>query len=198
MRGIDPRAPARTAWIWGGVVALGASIAGTACGGMTFIVQEYEGVPRPIEGIAIIRVEAGNGPEVVAVDDQPLRVALEKPNRIHVEVLPGPHEVDIEVVEPAIGLRHTIPVRFLASAGKVYRVEVLAVAASAGSSESHWDARAYEVDRDTDAHVGIAAPVAPLPPPPPPPSPPVPVVPLAPPAAPPAAASPGLDAGSDA
>jgi hypothetical protein len=146
-----------------GTVAALAVVA--ACGGMTFVVQEYDGPPRPTAGIAIIRVEAENGPDVVAVDDQPLRVALERPNRIHVEVLPGPHEVDIEVTEPEIGLRHTLPVRFVAAAGKVYRVEVTAAASGAPSSgaETRWEAHVYEVDRESDARLGLAAPVTPPP-----------------------------------
>ena len=131
----------------------------TGCGSMTFVVQEYAGPPRPRDGIAIIRVNGSGGPDVVAVDDQPLRVALEPLNRIHVEVLPGPHEVDVEVTEPEIGLRHTLPIRFLAAAGKVYRVEVLAAPPSASMrGDARWDAQAYEVDRNTDARLGVAAP----------------------------------------
>jgi hypothetical protein len=121
---------------------------------MTFIVQQYDGPPRPGDRIAVIRIDAG-GPEVIAVDDVPLHVPLEKPNRIHVEVLPGPHEVDVEVTEPEIGLRHVLPIRFVAEADKVYRVEVLS-AAPGVESESRWDARAYEVDRSSDAKLNVA------------------------------------------
>ena len=128
---------------------------------MTFIVQQYDGTPRPPSAIAIVRIDS-HSPDVTAVDDQPLRVALEPPNRIHVEVLPGPHEVDVEVTEPEIGLRHVLPVRFLAEGGKVYRVEVLAVASSAtggaAAAGPRWDARAYEVDRGSDAKIAVAAP----------------------------------------
>jgi hypothetical protein len=142
------------------------------CGGMTFIVQEYDGPPRAPGSVAIIRVNGSHGPDVVSVDDQPLRIALEPLNRVHVEVLPGPHEVDVEVTEPEIGLRHTLPIRFLAQAGKVYRVEVFGVAPStSGPSDTRWDARAYEVDRGSDARLGVAAPWGAPPPAPPPPRP---------------------------
>jgi hypothetical protein len=137
---------------------------------MTFIVQNYPGAPRPQDSIAIIRVDSGNGPDVISVDDVPLRVTLESPNRVHVEVLPGPHEVDVEVIEREIGLRHVLPVRFIAEAGKVYRVEVLEVAAPAGL-ERHWDAHAYEVDRDFDSRLRVAAPVGAPPSAPAPPAP---------------------------
>jgi hypothetical protein len=151
MMGFDSPGFLRVSWAWAGFVL-------TGCGSMTFVVQEYAGPPRPHDGIAIIRVNGSGGPDVVAVDDQPLRVALEPLNRIHVEVLPGPHEVDVEVTEPEIGLRHTLPIRFLAAAGKVYRVEVFAVAPSAPArGEARWDAQAYEVDRSTDARLGVAA-----------------------------------------
>jgi hypothetical protein len=151
----------------------GVALVLAGCGGMTFVVQQYAGPQRSAERVAIIRVGAG-GPEVVSVDDVPLRVTLEPQNRVHVEVLPGPHEVDVEVTEPEIGLRHVLPVRFLAQAGKVYRVEVLAVATAAGTgSEARWDARAYEVDRDSDVRLSVAAAVPAATPPvsPPPPAP---------------------------
>ena len=138
------------------------------------MVQEYDGPPRPSDRIAIVRVNGKNGPDVTSVDNQPLRVVLEPSNRVHVEVVPGPHEVDVEVTEPGIGLRHTIPVRFLAAAGKVYRVEVVSVAVTQPSPgvavDSRWDARAYEVNRDTDARLGVAPawgpPASAAPPPP--------------------------------
>jgi hypothetical protein len=133
---------------------------------MTFVVQNYDGPPRPRTAIAVVRVDA-RGPEVVAVDDQPLRVALESPNRMHVEVLPGPHEIDVEVTEPVIGLRHTLPLRFIASPGKVYRVDVvvapMSVPSPAPNARGYGEVRVYEVDPESDA---ILAPAQALAPPP--------------------------------
>jgi hypothetical protein len=135
------------------------------CGGtVTFVLQRYDGPPKSRDGIAIIRASGVGPTELVAIDGEPIRVPLERDNRLHVEVLPGVHDVD--VAAPTIGLRHIITVRLLAEAGKVYRVEVWAPPSSQPPlGDQAWSAHAYEVDRDTDARRGIAdAPPAPPPP----------------------------------
>jgi len=164
---IAPRAPEARGRSARAAMALGAAI--VACNGtVTFVMQQYAGPPKPKDSIAIIRSDGASATELVAVDGETIRAPLERNNRLHVEVLPGTHDVD--VAAPAIGLRHAIPVRLLAEAGKVYRVEVWAappLQAPLGHGgppppDGEWIAHAYEVDRDTDARRGIAdAPAAP-------------------------------------
>ena len=147
-------------------VALCAALFSCASG-VTFIYQHYDGPPQPAARIAILR-ELGTSPTlIVAVDGKQILAPLERQNRLHIEVLPGIHE--IEVAAPDLGLRHSIPIRMLAAAGKVYRVEVSGGPTSQPQPETgepplevgQWVAHTYEVDRETDAPGGIAdAPVA--------------------------------------
>jgi hypothetical protein len=138
------------------------------CGGtVTFVWRQYDGPSRSKHSIAIIRQNGTSSTLIVALDGKAILAPIEADNRLHVEVLPGIHDVD--VAAPGIGLRHVVPVRLLAEAGKVYRVEVTASAAAPPQpvngepplEEERWVARAYEVDRDTDAPRGNAeVPVA--------------------------------------
>ncbi|HZU85795.1 MAG TPA: hypothetical protein VE987_22875 [Polyangiaceae bacterium] len=137
------------AGLWGAVLGLAFAIG--SCGGtITFVMQGYAGSPRPRETIAIVRSNGGSPTELVAVDGELVHAPLERDTRLHVEVLPGLHEVDVAA---AIGgFRHVAAVRFLAEAGRVYRVEMWSAAGSgAPSVDAQWVAHAYEVDRDTDA-----------------------------------------------
>ncbi|MGH7434886.1 MAG: hypothetical protein ACRENE_04360 [Polyangiaceae bacterium] len=150
---------------WLPCVALCAALLGCASG-VTFVYQHYDGPPQPAHRIAILR-ETGTSPTlIVAVDGKQILAPLERQNRLHIEVLPGLHEVD--VAAPDLGLRHTIPIRMLAAAGKVYRVEVSGGPTPPPQPDNgepplevgQWVAHTYEVDRDTDAPQGIAdAPV---------------------------------------
>jgi hypothetical protein len=131
-----------------------ASFAG--CAGLTFVVQQYDGPPRPKESIAVIRANGGTGPELVSVDGEPMRVALEKGNRLHVEVLPGTHEAEVAALGTGVG--RAIAVRFVAEPGKVYRFELRALeTATTRLPEPEWEALAYEVDRSSDARLQLAA-----------------------------------------
>jgi hypothetical protein len=116
---------------------------------MTIVMQHYDGPARPRNSVALIRINGGQPPEVVSVDDEPLRVGstLEPGNRLHVEVLPGVHDVEVEAIDAVTGLHTQIAVRFVAEPGRVYRVDLVGAGA----------AQAYEVSRDTDAKLGIAA-----------------------------------------
>src|ERR1051326_2101643 len=112
------------------------SLAG--CGLATFVVQQYDGPPRPRESIAIIRINAGQG--IDSLDGETLRAVPAKGTRFHVEVLPGAHEGELR--EPAVGLTESVNVRFSAEAGKVYRIAVQ------GGVNGNVAARAFEVDRN--------------------------------------------------
>jgi hypothetical protein len=127
-----------------------------SCAGLTFVVQQYDGPPRPKESVAVIRVNGGSGPELVSIDGESMRVALEKGNRLHVEVLPGTHEAEVAAL--GTGLSRAIPLRFVAEPGKVYRFDLRPLETAATlPSEPEWEAFAYEVDRDSDAQLRIAA-----------------------------------------
>jgi hypothetical protein len=142
---------------------LAASALLVCCGGaVTFVWQQYEGPPLPKERIAILRQTGSSATVLVAVDGKSVLAPLESQNRLHVEVLPGVHEVD--VAAPSLGLRHAIAVRLLAQAGKVYRVEVTGSPATQPEPDNgeprfegggDWVAHAYEIDRETDAPRGI-------------------------------------------
>src|SRR4051794_33164999 len=88
-----------------------------ACGGPTFVVQQYPGPPRPRDSIAIVRLNGG-GPRVVALDRESL-VVPERGTRFHVELLPGAHELEID--DPNLGIAG-LGIRFLAEPERVYRV----------------------------------------------------------------------------
>jgi hypothetical protein len=154
-------------------MALAAHAALVCCGGtVTFVWELYQGPSRPRDSIAIIRSDGASPTELIAIDGESIRAPLEHDNRLHVEVLPGIHEVD--VAAPSIGLRHVVSVRLLALAGRVYRVEVSPAPGGQAQPDNGepplrgegWDVHAYEVDRETDARLGIAdAPAAQAPPP---------------------------------
>jgi hypothetical protein len=141
------------------------------CGGtVTFVWQQYEGPSRSRDRIAIIRTTGASPTVLVAIDGKSILAPLDEDNRLHVEILPGVHEVD--VAAPSLGLRRVIPVRMLAEAGKVYRLAVSARPQSPSQPDNaepplwneQWQAHAYEVDRDSDAPRGIAdVPAAPAP-----------------------------------
>jgi hypothetical protein len=114
-----------------------------ACTGPTFIVQQYAGAPRSSESIAILRISGGDGPQIAVLDGEAIPPVFDRSTRMHIELLPGPHE--LEAVAPARGVEAPIPVRFVAEAGKVYRIEVRPAVAYL-----------YEVDRDTDVPRGPA------------------------------------------
>jgi hypothetical protein len=124
---------------------------------MTFIMQRYDGPARPRSEVASIRTDE-RGPTLASVDGEPIRLgaALEPGNRLHVEVLPGVHQVEVDVADPATGLVHPIAGRFIAAPGKVYRVAVRA-ATDMAPGDSRYELDAYEVDRDSDARLGAAA-----------------------------------------
>jgi hypothetical protein len=121
------------------------TVLAAACGLATFVVQQYDGAPRSRDSIAIIRVNAGEA--IVFLDGEPLRTIPTEGTRFHIEVLPGVHEIE-DLVD---GVGETgARVRFVADAGKVYRI----VGQRAGA---HVTAQAYEVDRGTDSLMALAA-----------------------------------------
>lgn len=131
------------------MVALCVALLG-ACGGPTFVVQRYDGPPRPPESIAIVRLNANADARPATLDGERLPLHLESDVRVHIEVLPGEHALLVVNARQ----RNAPPrkVRFIAQAGRVYRA-ALATPPSVPTGiggEAPWVARVYEVDRDGD------------------------------------------------
>src|SRR5215216_5088777 len=131
-----------------------------ACGGPTFVVQQYPGPPRPRDGIAIIRLNGG-GPRIVTLDRESL-VVPERGTRFHVEVLPGAHELEID--DPNLGIAG-LGLRFVAEPEKVYRV-VLRSTLPPNLSLPISVPQVFEVDRASDAEIRPATIANEAPPPP--------------------------------
>lgn len=134
-----------------GRLARGASLAFAcalaACGGPTFIVQQYSGPVRDPESIAILRVNGDGNVVLISLDGEPVRTRVAEDARLHVEMLPGPHS--LAIADLADSARPLGRARFVAEAGRVYRPVF------AGT------ARVMEVDASSDAplrDVTVSAP----------------------------------------
>ena len=94
---------------------------GTACGQVTFVVQAYPGAARSAEQVSVVRINRDAPVRVVSVDGDPLgSQPLDSDARLHVEILPGKHELIIE--NEHVPVEKTKVVRFLAEPGRTYRV----------------------------------------------------------------------------
>lgn len=133
-------------WLFAMIAALVLS----GCVGPTFVVQQYAGPVRPRETIATLRVNGGDSVRLVTLDGEDVRAPLESDSRLHIELLPGRHEIGV-VRGPNDQLA---TVAFLAEAGKVYRAAYI-------GAEPH----VFEVDRGGD-HPGrdVTAPPVTAPP----------------------------------
>lgn len=119
--------------------------------GPTFVVQQYDGPPRPRDSIAILRVNGAESVRLLFLDEEDVAAPIASDGRLHIELLPGKHTLTARN-----GDDRTAPTgafAFVAEAGKVYRVVF--------SGER---AQLYEVDRDSDKPVREAMSTAPAPP----------------------------------
>jgi hypothetical protein len=123
------------------VLGLAAALgAGTlaSCAGPTYVVEMYAGPRRPAETIAILRFGGADDARLVVVDGERADVTIADDARLHVEVLPGEHQLGvISRADPHAPLSR---VSFRAEPGKLYRVVF-----EAGG------AKIYEIDPGTDA-----------------------------------------------
>lgn len=129
--------PARTAapFTLAALVVL-AALALTGCPpGPTYVVQQYPGAPRPTETVAILRVVGREPVQLAGLDGETIGAPVASDARLHLELLPGRHEVTARP-GPADAPKRAA---FLAEAGKVYRIVF-----DAGR------ARVVEVDRSSD------------------------------------------------
>jgi hypothetical protein len=117
-----------------------------ACGGPTFIVQQYEGSPRPRDAVAIVRLNGDDPIQVLDIDRSPTNVRVGSGTRVHIEVLPGEHTVTVIDAEHPNGTSQFV--RFRTEPGKLYRALWLMQANhTPGLSDL---ARVYEVDASSD------------------------------------------------
>jgi len=172
---------AHRSWLSLLVVAVLAVSGIEACGGPTFVIQQYGGPSRPGETIAIIRINGKDGILWASLDGEAAGARLPEDSRFHIEVLPGKHTLGIRGSPDS----PTELVSFLAEPGKVYRPVLAAAGSAAYSIEpgiGGGTARMYEVDKERDTlirDVTLTAPTtddraramgAPHPAPPSPPS----------------------------
>lgn len=124
------------------------SLVFVGCGTVTYVVQKYGGDPRPADTIAILRIDNDDRLHVSAVDGEPLDVRLTPDTRVHVELLPGGHILD--VYKPDVDLPVAQHIRFIAKAGQAYHVEL---AAAPPGSPTTWAGRIFEIDKSSGAPV---------------------------------------------
>ena len=125
-----------------------------SCGQVTFVVQAYPGPARSAEEVSVVRINREAPVRIVSVDGDPLGAQqLESGTRLHVEVLPGKHELSVE--NQKVPIEKTKTVEFVAEAGRVYRVlsadrEWHVHSAPREGAAATWSPLVYEVDAQGD------------------------------------------------
>jgi hypothetical protein len=132
----------------GALLAFGALHSG--CTGPTFIVQQYDGPPRPSETVAIIRIHGSQTVRLITLDGDDANAPIDDDVRLHIEVLPGKHTIG--VADFAAPQQPVQRISFRADPGRVYR-PVFVKPAPGGPPGPLTLARMYEVGRDSDAYV---------------------------------------------
>lgn len=124
-------------------VLCGCGVLAVACGGPTFIVQQYDGPPRSPETIAILRVHGRDTVQLLTLDGSRADAVVDDDVRLHIEVLPGAHTLHVlDRQNEALGPHR---IAFRATPGAVYRIVF------ARSAEVTTRARIYEVSAESDA-----------------------------------------------
>lgn len=125
----------------------------SGCGQVTYIVQQYDGPVRDRDDVSILRLAPGDPAQIIAVDGEALgRQAFDSDVRLHIEMLPGKHQIEVE--NPEAATKTTRQVQFIAEPGRTYRV-VLADRAwhaqkSAPTPTGTWSPLVYELDGTSD------------------------------------------------
>ena len=125
-----------------------------ACGGPTYIVQQYHGPPRPPETIAVLRVNGNDSLRLLAIDDETVPGALDGDARLHVELLPGRHSViaaNMNARVPGTWVGMPEEVIFAVQMGKVYRI--IRVRPQNDTAPYVMTLHVFEVDRGSDAPI---------------------------------------------
>jgi hypothetical protein len=125
-----------------------------SCGQVTFVVQAYSGPARAADTVSVVRINRDAPVRVVSVDGDPLgNQQIEEGTRLHVEVLPGRHELSIANEKAPV--QKTKVVRFVAEPGRTYRVlaadrEWHTHATPTKTPGTTWSPLVYEVDAEGD------------------------------------------------
>ena len=132
----------------GTAAAVGLLCCAAGCGQVTYILQQYDGPARARSEVSVLRLQAGDPAEVVAMDGDPLGgQVLDSDVQLHIEMLPGKHTLRVKNPK-AVGL-DTQDVAFLAEAGRAYHVELAQrnwhQLTASSSSPGAWSALVYEV-----------------------------------------------------
>ena len=93
-----------------------------SCVGPTLVVQQYKGEVRPRYQVAILRQRGVDTARIATLDGDDVAVPIASDVRLHLEMLPGEHTVS--AFDPRDPNRVTPELRFLAEAGRTYRVDV--------------------------------------------------------------------------
>ncbi len=146
----------RTLWSWAWALLT------LSCVSATFIVQQYEGDPLPGNRIAILRLIGGDEAYLASLDGEGLDFRVEAhTDRIHVEMLPGEHEVGISRQPHG----RVVYRRFSAKPGVIYQPKVLHNRLGRGERGLElWSAGVFEVDPETGELVRDVS-ASPFPPP---------------------------------
>lgn len=114
-----------------------------ACGGPTFIVQQYDGAVRDRETISVLRFAGDGTVQLVVLDGERADTRVAEDARLHIELLPGKHTMVVQnLATPDVPAPS---VSFTSEAGKTYR------AVFVNSADGRPLLHAYEVDDGTDA-----------------------------------------------
>lgn len=125
------------------------AVAATGCGQVTYVLQQYDGPVRAKDQVSILRVQPGDPAQIVGMDGENLgHQALDSDVRLHIEMLPGKHELNVENPSAMPGT-NTKEVQFVAEPGRTYRV-VLAdrawhVKNASANRPGNWSPLIYEV-----------------------------------------------------
>lgn len=124
---------------------LAIAVALLGCAPSTFVVQGYKGRARPPETLSILRVNGADSVQLLQVDAEPADVPVSRDARLHIELLPGEHE--IVLFNAGGNASFADPVSFVAEPRRVYRPGF----ARLGGPDAVPEARVYEVDLASDA-----------------------------------------------
>jgi len=93
----------------------------SGCGQVTYIVQQYDGPVRDRDEVSILRLKPGDPAQIVSMDGDALgRQVLDSDTRLHIEMLPGKHQLEVE--NPKAASPSTQRVQFIAEPGRTYCV----------------------------------------------------------------------------
>lgn len=143
---------AKASITFGLVAGLALSLA-SGCGQVTYIVQQYDGPVRERDQVSILRLSPGDPAQVIAMDGDALgRQDLDSDVRLHIEMLPGKHQLEVE--NPQASTKTTQRVQFIAEPGRTYRVvladRVWHAQKPGPAPAGAWSPLVYELDGSSD------------------------------------------------